>query len=371
MRFLSRCFLCTLTFAGACSAQQNNLVFPIKDAPFSTTEEDSYIANDSWQTSKENIARASDGSVYAATFYRAGEFEGSINRTTLRDAASHCKIEIHPFHSHLTTDATGHLSGPTSGLSIGLGEDIPKAMPRSLEEVRNRNLQLQQNLTESPQDLNPDARQRQSSLGQRAADGMTLFGYRLEQRVDGQVDRIEEYWDSSLGFTFSKSATRPGSGQVSTAQLTNLKLAEPPAEWFTVQAKYFPPTDIFAKARTAFVSPFSGHEDLQKQLESILAASGRLTVVPDAKTADLLVELGPVPSPPNHGTDPDRLVQLKFLAPPGAKLAPFGDNLMRVMLRFTDTSEKWATDPVVNTCFANLWGQIEHLPLSPGKSGSF
>ena len=211
------------------------------------------------------------------------------------------------------------------------------------------------------------------SLGQRTVDGMTLYGVRSERTFDSETDRITnqaENWDSELGFTYSAIMTFPVDGRVSAHSLTDLKLAEPPAELFTLQERYFPPRDIFSDAKTVYVSPFSGHADVQQRIASILTASGRLTAVADPKTADLVVDVGPVPEPPNYPTpSPIRDVLIKFQAPNGSASVPIGGNLMWVTLRFKGASNDWAEEPVVNACLANLWNRIESLHLSASAIG--
>jgi hypothetical protein len=76
--------------------------------------------------------------------------------------------------------------------------------------------------------------------------------------------------------------------------------------------------------------------------------------------------VGPVPELLDQpATKPNRQVLMKFEEQQhGAEFVPMGGNLMWVTLRFTGAPDDWAEEPVVNTCFANLWNNVESLHLS-------
>ena len=366
MKRLFACFLFTLVFVGECSGQYYyGQIVHLKNAPFSATVQGSETNRESSNTWTVDIARAADGSVYSATPF--GNLKSRIH-LTIDDAVSHCSTEFWPYKSHLTRDNQGRLGGGEGGLSIGLAGGQPATSPvPTVEEIRNKNLKLQERWSTNSENMDPNARLRRFSLGQRSVDGMTIFGFRTEHTIDSETGRvIEEHWDSELGFTYSLSRNFPTESKVSVHSVTGLKLTEPPAELFRMQEKYFPPTDAFSNARTVFVSPFSGHADIQQRIESILTASGRLIVVADSKTADMVVLMGPVPEPLDHpATTPSRQVLLKFETQQhGAEFVPMGGNLMWVTLRFSGVTDDWAEEPVLNTCFANLWNNVESLHLS-------
>jgi hypothetical protein len=370
MRRLFACFLFTLEFVAVCSGQSySDRIVPLKDAPFSATVQKSETSRDNSRTWTTDIARAGNGSVYMATTAPVDEFEGSISSVTIHDAPSQCSTNIYPYISHLKPDGHGHMVRSGRGLNIGLSADDAFASPiPTVAEIRDRNLQRQQCSCLNPQHI-PNVKLQQVSLGQRTVDGLTLYGFREEHATDSETgrvtDHIYEYWDSELGFTYSVLSAYPVEGRVSAHRLTGLKLAEPPAELFTLQEKYVPPTDIFSNARSVYVSQFVGHADLQQRITSILTASGRLSTVADSRTADLVVAVGPVHEPPN---DPDpsatRQALIEFRAPDGR-------GLMRVTLRFKDASNDWAEEPVVNTCLASLWNRVESLHLSATATGEW
>jgi hypothetical protein len=240
-----------------------------------------------------------------------------------------------------------------TGMTISLSADQTPASPSpSIEDIRDRNLREQQRISKCAQCCKPDAPLRQTSLGQRTSEGMMIFGFRTEHRLDSGTDRIEERWESELGFTYSFKRINPMDGRVDAFGLTGLKLAEPPAELFTVQDKYFPPSRALANARTIFISGPLGDAELTHRIQSILTASGRFTVVADRKTADLVVSNLKLATPQDRADASSRSIRLQFNQPSGR-------NFFWVTLHLDDATEQWAQSRVVNTCFANLWKRVE------------
>jgi hypothetical protein len=305
------------------------------------------------------IARAGDGSIYEATSDPNGEFKGSIFHIKIMDVASNCNLGISPYRSHLRKTNQGYLPGPTSGLSISVeAVKAPTSPSPTVDDIRNMNLRGQDHIRMSPQILKPDEKIRQTSLGQRTVDGMTIFGFQLEHRLGSETDRVEERWESEMGFAYSLTRTNPTSGRVSAFSLSGLKLVEPPAELFTIQDKYFPPTRALQNARSIFISGLPGNEELTRRIESILTASGRFTIAPDSRAADLVVvsrlEADTV-GDQAHATF--RQIRLEFNRPNGT-------SVFWVSLRLNGASDQGAQSPTVNTCFANLWERVESLKAS-------
>jgi hypothetical protein len=355
-------FVFALVFVDACSGQYNERIAHLKDAPFSAEAQVSYTSHASSSTWTLELARASDGSVYKAIIDPMGEFKGSASNISIEDATSNCNIKIYPYRSQLRRDNQGHVDGGTSGLSIGLEAEQAQASPSpTIEDIRNKNLREQERISMSPQILNPDAKLRQTSLGQRTVDGMTIFGFQSEHRIDSKTDRVDERWESELGFTYSSTTTSTTEGRVSANDIATLKLVEPPAELFTVQDKYFPPTSTLPNAKTISISGLLSNAELRDQIESILIASGRFTLVPDSKTADLTV-LPRIDSdiPGYQANATSHQIQLEFHTPNGT-------SVFWVTLHLRGASDQWAQSPVINTCFANLWKRVESLrsPSAP------
>jgi hypothetical protein len=356
------CLVFALVFVGVCSGQYDDRIAHLRDAPFSAEVQGSVTTRDSSSTWTNEIARASDGSVYKATVDPSGEFKGSIDHIKIEDATSNCNIGIYPYRSHLTKTNQGQVVGPTRGLSIGLDAAQVPALPfPTIEDIRDRNLREQGWISTGSQVFNPDAQMRQTSLGQRTVDGMTIFGFHLEGLHDSKTDRVEERWESELGFNYSFSRTYSTEGRVSAHSVAGLKLVEPPAALFAIQDKYFEPTNTLPNARTVFFPGFVGNAELTHRIESILTASGRFTIAPDSKSADLAVLVKIDSEIPGYkSTPPFHQILLKFNK-------PNGDSVIWVELHFRGASDEWAQSPVVNTCFANLWKRVESVQ-SPSAS---
>ena len=348
------CLVFILVFVGKCAAQHDNRIAHLKDAPYSAEWQGSETIRDSSSTWTVEIARAGDGSVYEAKIDTTSEFKGSVESIGIEDVTSNCNIGIFPYRSHLNKNNQGHMVGPAWGLSIGLEAGTAPASPSpTIEDIRDRNLREQERISKCPQICKPDAKQRQTSLGQKTVDGMTIFGFQLEHMLDSKTDRVEERWESELGFTYSFYRTTEG--RISAYNLAGLKLVEPPAELFTVQDKYFPPVRALPNAKTIFVSGLLLDAQLTARIESILTASGRFTIAIDSKTADLVVAAKSDPDPNGvQAHAPFRLIWLEFNKPSGA-------TVFLVSLHFNGAPDQWAQSPVVSTCFANLWKRVESL----------
>jgi hypothetical protein len=338
-----------------CSGQYDQRIAPLKDAPFSAQGQTLSTHPKSSSVWTADMARASDGSIYEATFEPVGEFKGTIQQVRIRDAVNHCSIGISPYRSNLTRTDQGQVVEATLGMTIVLAAEKASDSPSpSIKDIRDKNLREQRRISRCSLPCKPDAKVWQTSLGERTVSGMTIFGFGLEHHADSRTDRIDEHWESELGFTYSYKSIDPTDGSGNAYSFTGLKLAEPPAELFTVQDKYFPPSRTLANARTIFISGPLGDAELTHRIESILTASGRFTLIADKNTADLVVsnhKLFPRPDQPDapDGTDSLRLSFDK----------PKGGNLFWLTLNFDGAVDQWAQSPVVNTCFANVWKRVE------------
>jgi hypothetical protein len=350
------CLAFIVVFVRVSSAQHYNRVAHLKDAPFSAEWQGSETIPDSSSAFTVGIARASDGSVYEATVDPIGEFKGSIETIGIEDVTSNCNIGISPYRSHLTKNNQGHIVGSATGLSISLEAGQSPASPfPTIEDIRDKNLREQERISRCAQICKPDATIRQTSLGEKTVDGMTIFGFQLEHMLDSKTDRVEERWESELGFTYSFHRTSSPQGRISAYSLAGLKLAEPPAELFTIQDRYFPSTSALPNAKTIFVLGLLGDAELTARIESILTASGRFTIAMDSKTADLVVAAKTDPDPNGvQAHSPFRPIWLEVDRPGRGPI-------FLVSLSFNGAPDQWAQSPVVSTCFANLWKRVESL----------
>jgi hypothetical protein len=147
--------------------------------------------------------------------------------------------------------------------------------------------------------------------------------------------------------------------------VTSLKQVEPPAERFTLQETFFPPTRALIGAKTLFAPEFHSHEKLRQQIDSILTSSGRFTIVPSADVADLVIRFET--SAIQNGTKPLTYFSMSFREP-GSHEQYVGDVLM-ISLHFKGNLDGSVDAPVVKTCFANLWQQVENLQPPQDSAG--
>jgi hypothetical protein len=348
------CLALTLALTGICSGQ--NGVYPIKDAPFSAETHSLSTGSTASSTETRYIARSSNGSVYQATVIPVGEFKGSIDHVHFQDITSHCSIDVTPFQSNMTKNSRSQWIGVSTAMHISLTAAVPQPRIFTVEGIRENLTHLQQGWANGLVTDKPQGEIHHASLGEKNIDGMTLFGLHSETTPGSPKYYAEDRWESDLGFTYSRSTTNPADGSSWSYTFTNFKRAEPDPALFRIQDKYFPPTNIFSNARTVFIAPIIGHDDVQRQIESILTASGRLTIAPDSKSADLVVASNPVPA---KVTSTSQVIPIDFRKPNGTRI-------LSVMLHFERIPEPWADSAVIHTCFANLWNQIETLPQSSG-----
>jgi hypothetical protein len=348
-------------------AQYLDRIAHLKDAPFSAEVQGSYTTLNSSIPSIVEIARAADGSTYKATIEPTGEFKGTIRSVQIEDATHPCNIGVYPSRANLIKDSQGHLVGARGLLqvSLELGDTSNSSSP-SIEDFRNRYLREQEAINSYSLAYNTNSKIRRTSLGQRTVDGMSIFGFQQVHMSGSKTDRVDETWESDLGFTYSQSTTNPIDETASAHSVTSLTLTEPPAELFTIQDKYFPQSKALPNARTIFISGQLGNAELTHRIQSILIASGRFTLVSDSKTADLVVSKFDAynPGDPSY-TSPPTII-LKFNRPSGM-------SIFFISLHIKGQPDQWAESPVVNTCFADVWKRVETVqpPSAPIDEDSF
>jgi hypothetical protein len=361
MNRLCACLVFTLLSVAVSPAQYTDRIAHLKDAPFSAEVQGSYTTPNSSIPSIEEIARAADGTTYKATIEPTGEFKGTIRLVQIEDVIHACNIGVYPSRANLTKDSQGDLVGARGLMQVSLESgNTPASPPPSIEDFRQRYLCEQEGINSNSLAYNNNPKIRRTSLGQRTVDGMTIFGFQQVHMSDSKTDRVDEHWESDMGFTYSQSTTKPIDGTVSAHSVTSLMLAEPPAELFTIQDRYFPRSKALPNARTIFISGQLGNAELTNRIQSILTASGRFTLVSDSKNADLIVSKFDAVNPgdPSYTSAPQ--IMLKFNRPNGF-------SIFVVSFRFKGARDQWAESPVVNTCFADVWKRVESVQVSPAS----
>lgn len=352
-----------------CSGQISQIPY-MKDAPFSAEEHvSSTPGGGEWIT---QIARSSMGSIYESRQAPAG-----IDSTwiSINDAATNCNTHISPFISHMSQRSNGAWTGGQSILSIQLsGGSSDNRRLHTVEGIRQGNRRMQQSYIDNGGTVTthaPYGDVQLSSLGERNVNGSILFGFHVVTAPDATRHENAERWESDLGFTYSMNWINPQDGSSHSQQITNLKLTEPDPALFMLQEKYFPPTDVFSNARTIYVSAPDISADLQHKIEAALTGSGRLTLAPDVKTADMIVRANMQAPPSSAPTTKYSQVHLEIRVPgSGQRDVMQGDILMHIGLTFTGPAEGWPGSPVVNTCLASSWERIESLHLTSASANS-
>jgi hypothetical protein len=362
MKRLFLCLVFALAFGPNCSGQSryDSLIDRVRNAPFSAEVQGWNTSRDSPGMWRTQIGRASDGSTYIAQIEAIPEFKSSDIRTGIFNAASNCGIGFHPYQV-LSTKSTSKGVTPFSatGFQITVGGGSASGSPtRTLEDIRRGYSQLQEIFRRIPQTSDSDGtgENYRTTLGVKMAYGTTIYGFRDERTHDRKRERVEEHWESELGFRFSESWSNPNTESNWGYRVTSLKQVEPPPECFALKEEYFPPTQALANAKTLFLPEFHGHEKLLRRIEAILTASGRFTVLPNADVADLAVRIQ---------TSTATSVSMSLREP--SEHEQYIGDLLTIVLDFDrlhhvdGKSDDWAEAPVVNTCFARLWQQVEKL----------
>jgi hypothetical protein len=318
-------------------------------------------------TCAEEIGRAAGGSIYYAPIDPADETKGPVRAISIHDAPSNCSVTISPYRALTTrTTSRGTTAVSASGLSINLDTDAMSAWPtRTIEDIRKGDVQEQEVYRRTPQTSDPGGENHRTALGEKVADGTAIFGSRNERTHDSKTEWVDEHWESELGFRFSESRSNTDKPSSWGYRVTSLKQVEPPAERFTLRKKFFPPTRALTDAKTLFVPDFHRQEELRQRIESIMTSSGRFTIVPSADVADLIIGLET--SATQNGSEPLTHFSMSFREP-GRHEQYVGDVLV-ISLHFKGNLDGSADAPVVKTCFANLWQQVENLQPPQNSAG--
>lgn len=250
-----------------------------------------------------HIARASNGSIYQSQVFSEKEsFKGRLKSVMIDDASSNCRITIHPFQSDMTLNQAGVMVGGASGLTFVLAiSSAARSKNWTPSDVREMERRSQKLFTDHP--ISSDGDFHRTSLGERNANGMLLFGFRNEATADSRKDSVSEWWDSDLGFRPSSTYIKPSQGTTHSVNVTDLRLVEPDPSLFTIKDEYFPGTQVILNARSLFMEGFSGHEVLKRKVAEILAAPRRVSLVQNSNNADLVASLE-LPTPPNETKTP-------------------------------------------------------------------
>jgi hypothetical protein len=335
--------LLALAFSPVCSGQfgYSGQVFRVSDAPFSAEVSGWNRSPDDFSgTWKNEIGRAADGSFYIAQTNPIPELKRGIPIGIL-DAATNCRIDVDPYHEFPATTSRGKTVQGSTGFDINLSMDRASSWPtRTVDDIRQGHVQLQRIFRRIPHTFDPDGAgdNDRTVLGEKMVNGMAIYGFRDERTHNSKTEWIEDRWESELGFRFSENRSNPDSGSSWGFHVTSLKQVEPPHEWFTIQQKYFPPTHTLTKAKTLFISEVHSHEELLQRIESILTASGRFTIVPNADAADVRIQTEVL-----DGKD----ISMSFREL-GAHQQYIRD-ILTIYLRLDGTPNDWAESQVVNT----------------------
>ena len=351
-----------LLLVGICQGQKfEGIVTPIRDVPFSAEIRHTYTTSNSRREWFSYIARASNGSLYFASASDARPLEVLYTHVAFEDAACNCRVDFFPVI--------------TPQIKITSREEDASSAQMTVDGIRQSLKDLQQRFTEEPVSTIHGEIHR-ASLGEQNIDGMTLFGIHMDTTPDsknhafdggrGSVQgfayrkkyAIDDIWDSELGFRYSWTSTEPSTGIVSDFKVTHFNRGEPDPALSRLQDRYFPPVNSIRSATKIFISHSNIGEDLRERIESILTTSGHYTVVRDLKAADLSIQFAS--SHVTSAKDRATWITLRLSNSKGKALA-------NVALLFPDAEKKWAELPVVNTCFANVWNQIENVSESSGS----
>ena len=302
-----------------------------------------------------HIARASNGSIYQSQVFSEKEsFNGRLKSVMIDDASSNCRITIHPFQSDMTLNQAGVMVGGASGLTFVLAiSSAARSKNWTPSDVREMERRSQKLFTDHP--ISSDGDFHRTSLGERNANGMLLFGFRNEATADSGKDSVSEWWDSDLGFRSSSTYIKPSQGTTHSVNVTDLRLVEPDPSLFTIKDEYFPGTEGILNAKSLFMEGFSGHEAFERKVAEVLTTPGRVSLVKDRKEADLVASLE-LPTPPDGTKTSYNQIVLKIRDP---KESDSLMGLFQISFNLHGSEEEWAVSPEINTCLSTLWTKIE------------
>lgn len=247
----------------------------VTGAPLTATW--SYPSNFKGKTtqSTSQIARETDGSTYQA-YYSS---EGKIQRIEIDDVPNSCTIS-----NAVVPSGVQHsifLAVPPGG----------KFRTSTVEEMGQELRRAQRMSNEQPYHSKPIGQFRNISLGERSADGMTLFGFRAEFTSNEGEKRLTESWRSDLGLDVSGKTVWPAQNKEESAALTNLRRGEPDPRLFGIPKEYIDHVDDLRDAKTVFFDNRTGSQEILDAVEVALISSTHFTIAADKDTADLIAKL--------------------------------------------------------------------------------
>jgi len=188
-------------------------VMTVSGAPFSATWISTLERAGQIETKKAVAARASDGSVYRATYKN-----GTVDWIEINDVPHEKLIIIYPLRKMYT-----ETTAPGGKWFIRTPQQEHSVLERwNIDYIR--------------QATNQD--KTSTSLGVKTESGMTLYGHHYVRTKNKVVTMVGDSWDSDLGFTFSSRTEIPSEQSISTLTLTEINRVEPDSSLFTVPSGY-------------------------------------------------------------------------------------------------------------------------------------
>jgi hypothetical protein len=238
------------------SSQLGAQIIPLTNAPFTAARKST--TDGGLTSSTVELARSSNGSTYAAE----KDKDGHTMRIYIEDVPNNRRIELFP----RPPSYTYRLMDAPRG---GFGAD-------PIDSYRERLQKMQDSLVQNHDHDTPTGDHVQwVLLGMKREDGMTLFGRRREETLATGEKRTTEWWESDMGLTISKIATRPGKTYVWT--VTDLKRVEPDPALFEIPQEYLPHHDPLLEAKTVFIENETGDPEVREVAEAAFNNWRRMT----------------------------------------------------------------------------------------------
>jgi len=232
-------------------------IVSVTNAPFTAAEKSTEDGGLTYSTAQ--LARASNGSTYAASKAK----DGHVMRIYIEDVPNNRRIQLFP-------------SPPSYTYSL---EPAPKGGWRtdSIDSYRERLQRFQDSIVQDPdRDKPTGGHTHRVALGVKQEDGIALFGERRELTLATGEKRTTERWESDLGLTMSRIASRPGKTYVWT--VTDLKRVEPDPALFEIPAEYLPHHDPLLDAKTVFIENETGDQEVKDAAETAFNNWKRMTL---------------------------------------------------------------------------------------------
>jgi hypothetical protein len=207
-------------------------------APFTATVSSTFTKDGKITQSTIQLARASNGSTYRATYLANGE----VSSIEIEDIPNNRSISI-TLLAKSPLDHVYRLSKPIRG----------KFMTDSVEAINQQLKRTERFWVEHPDRPKPNGQVHYVSLGEKNSEGMTLFGFHSERTYTDGRKCISEFWRSDLGFMLSSKTVCPGEDKQDSFILTNLRREEPDTNLFEIPTNSSPMTDQQLDANTVSI----------------------------------------------------------------------------------------------------------------------